>query len=216
MEDLIPREWYTDSIRSVRLSFISGCLYATGLTIYFLFQARHASTPFQRVWIPVITGAVMLPLFAALSFYRPLGKWYPRKLKSALDSAYDDALSPAPDQHAYLYRLTCRLERGKERVPGILYLGSDEVVFVPNNIAGPRFESIRFGSAQGVEFSISQLPNPTGVRWLTGRSDGAVLQLKAGRGGPVLFAVPRPTKTIELLRNALLQLSLNLQHPPRQ
>jgi hypothetical protein len=212
MEEMIPGEWYADNISRVRSAIFSGCFFGVFMTAFSLFRSRHYADLNLKIWIPLLGGIIAGMVFGVLSFWQ--SNYITRK--TALDSAYDDALSPTPDQHSYRYRLTCLLKHGRARVPGGIYLRSDDVVFVPNNIVGTRVEPIHFGNAQRIELSLSRLPISTAVQWLTGQNVGPFLQVGAESSERASFIVPEPAKTIELLRSALLELSLNLQHPPRQ
>jgi hypothetical protein len=213
MEDLIPRRWYSGRRNAFLIAIFAVFFFGPGVTIlaFLVFHAWGQPRFFQRALIPIILAAIWgLAMVMTLISFR---NRFMKTQKSAIKSGYADASAPPPPQFAYRYRLPSGLKEGKKLVPGVLYLGADDVTFVPNINFRPKSEPTQLGEPRQLELSLAK-HQPTLLR--RAFSNRGFVQVESNSDPKAVLRVPAPEKTIERMRDALLQLSLNLQHPPRQ
>jgi hypothetical protein len=213
MEDLIPRSWYSGR-RNAFFVTIFACFFfgpVVAILAFWVSQAWGRPNFFQNALIPIILVAIWG--LATVLTLRSFRNRFLKTHNAAMNSGYEVAAAPPPPQFAYRYRLPSGLKERKKLVPGVLYLGADDVTFVPNINFRPKSEPVQIGEPRQLHVSLAERQP---ALWRRALSNRGFVQVQSNSDPKAVLRVPAPEKTIERMRDALLQLSLNLQHPPRQ
>jgi hypothetical protein len=207
MENLVPREFYDidDSGYRERLGLVTGVTFGLGFGVACFFLTRSI---IGLRWTTLLS--VFAAVFAGLAFGKSFPRGFRKKMSSMLDRLYagdPEITDPPTSGKDLLYRLPCSWKRSENfTVGGILYLGPQELLFVPHKLNLPADRSVmEMGPTKHLELSLTNQRLAGILKVLIPRP---IPQLQViWPGGSAKFLIPAPNRVLKRIQERIHEMA---------